>query len=232
MIKFKTSTGIDFKLPASLRDVTLQKYIEFLQFVIPTKPKILERLDAAENENDFNEILNEIDAIITAREIHPYYLRVLEFWTGLKYSDLENMNVQNLNWCYNYLMKMFNNMPDPEYSNVFEVDGELWYLPERYMTNSTVIEYAESAQFQQNMKDLAGGDWQAMAKIMCVICRKKDEVYRSTLLRREKMFLGWNLENIYRVAFFLLKRSETLALSFQAFTSAQDLARLKRVLKN
>lgn len=232
MIKFKTSHGLDFELPESLKDITLKKYIEFLQFIIPTKPKILQRLDASENEKEFNDILAEIDEQITAREIHPYYLRVLEYWSGLKYSDLEDINVYNLNWCFNYLSKLFNNMPEPEYSNIIEVNGELWYLPERYMSNSTVIEYAESAQFQQNMKDLAGGDWQAMAKIMCVLVRKKDEVYHSSLLRREKMFLGWNLNDVWRVAFFLLKRSELLHLSFQAYTNAAELAKLRQASKN
>lgn len=232
MLNIQTETGTEINVPSDLKEITLKKYIDFLQLVEPSKPECLKKIDQAKDEDELQKAISEIDELITARHIHPYYIRVICFWSGNKESDLQDLEVASLVWLYQYLIKLLNDLPEPEYSNVIEVNGELWYLPERYMTNSTVIEYAESAQFQQNMKDLAGGDWQAMAKILCVLVRKKDEVYRSSLLRRESMFLGWNLADVWRVGFFLLKRSELLQLSFQAYINAQALSKLRQELNN
>ena len=232
MLKVQTETGTEINIPSELKEITLKKYIEFLQFVEPTKPECLKKVDKAENEEEREKAIAEIDSLVIARQIHPYYIRVICYWSGNNENDLQDLDVASLVWLFQYINNLLNNLPEPEYTNVIEVNGEFWYLPERYMTDSTVIEYAESAQFQQNMKDLAAGDWLAMAKILCVLVRKKDEKYHSSLLKREKMFLDWNLADVWRVGFFLLKRSELLQLSFQAYTNAQALSRLRQELNN
>jgi hypothetical protein len=232
MLKVQTETGTEINIPSELKEITLKKYIEFLQFVEPTKPECLKKVDKAENKEEREKAIAEIDSLVIARQIHPYYIRVICYWSGNNENDLQDLDVASLVWLFQYINNLLNNLPEPEYTNVIEVNGEFWYLPERYMTDSTVIEYAESAQFQQNMKDLAAGDWLAMAKILCVLVRKKDEKYHSSLLKREKMFLDWNLSDVWRVGFFLLKRSELLQLSFQAYTNAQALSRLRQELNN
>jgi hypothetical protein len=232
MLKVQTETGTEINIASELKEITLKKYIEFLQFVEPTKPECLKKVDKAENEEERDKAIAEIDSLVIARQIHPYYIRVICYWSGNNENDLQDLDVASLVWLFQYINNLLNNLPEPEYTNVIEVNGEFWYLPERYMTDSTVIEYAESAQFQQNMKDLAAGDWLAMAKILCVLVRKKDEKYHSSLLKREKMFLDWNLADVWRVGFFLLKRSELLHLSFQAYTNAQALSRLRQELNN
>ena len=232
MLNIQTQTEVQINVPSELKEITLKKYIDFLQLVEPSKPECLKKIDQAKDEEELQKAIAEIDELVTARQIHPYYIRVICYWSGNKESDLQDLEVSSLVWLYQYIVKLLNDLPEPEYTNVIEVNGEFWYLPERYMTNSTVIEYAESAQFQQNMKDLAGGDWLAMAKILCVLVRKKDEKYHSSLLKREKMFLDWNLEDVWRVGFFLLKRNELLQLSFQAYTNAQALSKLRQELNN
>lgn len=232
MLKVQTETGTEINIPSELKEITLKKYIEFLQFVEPTKPECLKKVDKAENEDERDKAISEIDSLVIARQIHPYYIRVICYWSGNNENDLQDLDVASLVWLFQYINNLLNNLPEPEYTNVIEVNGEFWYLPERYMTDSTVIEYAESAQFQQNMKDLAAGDWLAMAKILCVLVRKQGEKYNSSLLKREKMFLDWNLADVWRVGFFLLKRSELLQLSFQAYTNAQALSKLRQELNN
>jgi hypothetical protein len=125
-----------------------------------------------------------------------------------------------------------NNYDEPEYTNVILVNDELWYLPMRYMEKSTLIEYAEASQFEANLKDLDKGNFGALAKIMCVLVRKEGEMYSDKLLKREEMFLNWNLENCLKVAFFLLKRSEISQQNFLIYTAAQDLMNAKQASKN
>jgi len=102
----------------------------------------------------------------------------------------------------------------------------------RYMEKSTLIEYAEASQFEANLKDLDKGNFGALAKIMCVLVRKEGEMYSDKLLKREEMFLNWNLENCLKVAFFLLKRSEISQQNFLIYTAAQDLMNAKQASKN
>jgi hypothetical protein len=172
------------------------------------------------------------------RKIYPYFARVVaHFAEGITEAEIigqkgPGMNVGQLEYLYNTIVSILNNYEEPEYSNVMLVDGELWYLPTRYMEKSTLIEFAEASQFEANLKDLEKGNWGALAKIMCVLVRKEGEPYSDKLLRREEQFLGWNLKNCLQVAFFLLKRNEISVQNLQIYMAAQDLMNAKQESKN
>jgi hypothetical protein len=253
MQTYNTSEGGQFTYPESLADITLKQYIDFLNFVEPTKPQELVNI-----QNAYNDYYNsdqkdeedlrlkyeaEIDKLtdrIMIKKVYPYYARVVSFFAdglteqqilgGKKHGD--GMNLGHLQFLYSRVLEILNNVTEPEYSNVIMVDDELWYLPMRYMEKSTLIEYAEASQFEANMKDLENGNWLALPKIMCVLVRKENEVYSDALMKREEMFLNWSLENCLRVSFFLLKRSEISILSLQAYTAAQALTKLKQGLND
>jgi hypothetical protein len=253
MIKLTTDNGQSFEYPESLRDVTLKQYLEYLEFIESTKPKVLKDIDTAnikiaeaielkDNKGlelarkELDDATETIDDIIQYQQIFPYYARVISFFSGLSVPFIlgqdggEGMRVDHLTGLYVHTTKMFNHLPEVEYSNVLEVNGEVWYLPEKFMNDSTVIEFAEAAQFQANLSKVENGEWKALAKMMCVLVRKKDEQYSDKLLKREELFLSWNLLDCWRVAFFLLRRIETLRLSFLTFTSAQTLMQLRQEL--
>lgn len=253
MVNFKTDNGDSFSYPNSLQDITLKKYIEFIDFVENTKPKILLDIEKANEKiseaieikdtkglesakNELNQLIDNIDDVIKYQQLHPYYARVVSFFSGLDVAYIlgqdggNGMRVDHLTWLYTHTLNIFHDLPEVEYTNVIEVDGELWYLPERFMTDSTVIEFAEAAQFQANLSKIEGGQWKAIAKVMCVIVRKKDEQYSDKLLKREEIFLNWNLFDCWKVAFFLRKRIETLQLSSAIYTNILNLRQLKQEL--
>lgn len=255
MIIFKTSNGQKFEYPHELKDITLKQYLTYLDLVQPQRPEILLKIDSlndkliqAQEENDkkgtaqfqkeLDEAIASIDDIVTYQKLFPYYAKVVSYWSGMPESVIlgkgenEGMNTNDLTNLYLHITKILNDLPTVEYSNVIEVDGEFWYLPEQYLKNATVIEFAESSQFLANMKKVEGGQWYAISKIMCVLVRKKDEKYNDSLLRREEMFLGWNLENVWRVAFFLLRLNAKYQLSINNYISAQQLTKLRLALKN
>ena len=253
MQKYNTSDGGQFTYPETLADITLKQYIDFVTLVEPTKPQELvniqnayyEYFEAGEKEAEaleqkYKAEIEKLTDRIMIKKIYPYYARVVSFFAeglteqqilgGKKHGD--GMNLGHLQFLYSCILEILNNVEEPEYSNVIEVDGEFWYLPEQYLKNATVIEFAESSQFLANMKKVEGGQWYAISKIMCVLVRKKDEKYSDSLLRREEMFLGWNLENVWRVAFFLLRLNVKYQLSINNYISAQQLTKLKLALKN
>ena len=255
MIKFATDNGQSFEYPESLSDVTLKQYLEYLEFVESTKPKVLKDIDTAnikiaeaidlkDNKGlelarkELDEATETIDDIVQYQQIFPYYARVISFFSGLSVPFIlgqdggAGMRLDHIQWLYGQTINIFNQLPDVEYSNVLEVNGEVWYLPERFMSDSTVIEFAESAQFQANLSKVENGEWKALAKMMCVLVRKKDEQYSDKLLKREELFLSWNLLDCWKVAFFLLRRIEVLQLSFQTYTNVQTLMQLRQELIN
>jgi hypothetical protein len=256
MIKFTTDNEQSFEYPESLSDVTLKQYLEFLEFVESTKPKVLKDIDTANikiaeaielKDNKGLELARKelddatavIDDVVQYQQIFPYYARVISFFSGLsvplilgQVADTLGMRVDHLTGLYIHTTKIFNQLPEVEYSNVLEVNGEVWYLPERFMSDSTVIEFAETAQFQANLSKVENGEWKALAKMMCVLVRKKDEQYSDKLLKREELFLSWNLLDCWKVAFFLLRRIEVLRLSLLTYTNAQTLMQLKQELIN
>lgn len=254
MYNISTSAGGSFTFPQTLADITLKQYIDFMTFVEPTKPDELRRIEIAsqafneaekpqEKEKagaEFDEAVNACNDIVMYRKVYPYFARVVaHFANGITEEEIiggkkqgDGMNIGNLEYLYTSVVKMLNNYEEPEYTNVILVDGELWYLPMRYMEKSTLIEYAEASQFEANLKDVEEGNWKALAKIMCVLVRKEGEQYSDKLLKREEMFLNWTLDNCLKVAFFLLKRNEISQQNLAIYMAAQDLMNAKQELKN
>lgn len=254
MYNISTSTGISFTFPSELADISLRQYVDFMTFVEPTMPDEFRRVEVASTEKnsaeteqekekawqEFDEAVKACDDIVMYRKIYPYFARVVaHFAKGITEQQIlggkghgDGMNVGQLEYLYSTIIRIMNHYEEPEYSNVILVDGELWYLPERYMEKSTLIEYAEASQFEANLKDLDKGNWGALAKIMCVLVRKEGEQYSDKLLRREEQFLNWNLQNCLQVAFFLLKRSEISQQNFQIYMAAQDLMNAKQASRN
>lgn len=255
MIQFSTDNGYKFSYPNTLEDITLKQYIEFLDFVETTKPKCLLDIEEANNkiqeaielkdkkgleiaQNELNASIDVIDDVVKYQQLFPYYARVVSFFSGLDVAiilgtnDGQGMKVEHLEWLYNHITDIFNHLPAIEYSNTIEVNGEKWYLPEQYMTNSTVIEFAEAAQFQSNMSKIENGHWKSIAKVMCVLVRKKDEQYSDKLLKREELFLSWNLLDCWKVAFFLRRQIEILKINTATSTNLLNLMRLELELKS
>jgi hypothetical protein len=250
MFNINTSSGITFSFPQTLSDITLGQYIDFMTFVEPTKPSELIAIENASQANneaeteqekekaavDLELAVNACNDIVMYRKVYPYFARVVaHFAKGITEAEIiggknqgDGMNIGNLEYLYTSIVKMLNSYEEPEYTNVILVDDELWYLPMRYMEKSTLIEYAESSQFEANLKDVQDGNWKALAKIMCVLVRKDGEQYSDKLLKREEMFLSWTLENCLKVAFFLLKRNETSQQNMLIYMAAQDLMNVKR----
>lgn len=186
----------------------------------------------------------ELDAAIEERDRPEHRIAILEyeawcvsFWSGIALDELlgytgESMQLNELRAIYHFIMNRLNPSEDVEYSNVLEVDGELWYLPAKYMQDGTVIEYLEASEFQMRVNKLVAGQWSTMAEIMCILVKKEGEKYHKDLMDRKQMFLGWTMDKVWAVAFFLMTRIERLSLASLTYIRAQQLVHLKQELKH
>ena len=252
MIQLSTSNGDKFEYPLNLQDVTLKKYLDFLSLVEPTKPQVLKDIDLLLQQIDeikkgkeyqektlqLEEKINSITDLVKAQQIYPYYARVISYFSTLTEDYIlgkdggMGMEVKALEWMYNHIIGIFNNLPEVAYDHIIERGNEVWYLPTQFMKDSTVIEFAETAQFIAQMQSMEAGNWFAMPKVMCVLVRKKDEPYHERLLKREKDFLEWNMLDVWRVCFFLLKQIEKSQISSLISTNSLRLTKLKQELES
>lgn len=241
----------NYIIPTSLKDITLRDFVGYCDLEkneLPTDIRALHELQdelsliPESDKLDRQPVLNKIEVlqgIVSNEDYEPilidWYAKVVSYWTKLSYNKIigyegEGMQLSQLKALYYQFQELVTPSYEPEYSQVIEHNDKLWYLPEQNMTNGTVIEYLEASNFQKLANELAGGEWHVFAKIMCILVKKKDEKYSKDLMIRESMFLDWTMDKVWAVAFFLLKRTETLKTAFLTYTKALNLARLKQEL--
>jgi hypothetical protein len=254
MIKFK-ALGKQYEAPRQLSDITLGRFIQYCTFESKVMPKELKEIiklngelsEIPENDKlDRQPVLDKLSALYEIIEadsygetLISYYAKIVEFWSGLPYAVImgedggESMNIGQLKALSLQLQTLVNTPPENvEYSPVIEFNSEIWYLPTQYMKNSTVIEYLESSQFYKLQDQLAGGQWGALASVICFLLRKKGEKYSKDLLKRRSMFLGLPMDKAYQVAFFFLKRTNIYSKLLANYTAAQNLANFRQALRD
>lgn len=98
---------------------------------------------------------------------------------------------------------------DPDFSH-FDYKGEKFNLPKRGMSGSTVGEFVEAVNWQHLTANLYKGEYQALPKIIALLCRKKDEelpINQEKLdefvQERAEFFNDLPLEIAQKVGFFL-----------------------------
>jgi len=238
-------------------DILFSRFFEYLDDIDPKRPEELDQFIKEHSEE-----LATIDESLTPEEkenlgvlmfkarmaamppqdkfkCYEFYCLDVGFWCEIEPNAIqEAMNLEQLEqvfWLLQYEMNPANAKVNEEFTG-FEINGEWFGIPTKHMTESTVLEFSESAQFQTRMKDVENGDYKAMADVMCVLCRPKGEKYSYTEMkhnRRRKMFLGTTMDNVINTAFFLLKLSETLKNNLLIYTLVGEKSRMEaKILKS
>ena len=281
-----------YRYPESAEDITIGRYISYLQDVEPTRPDCMKRIEAASAEmvliineaadlmppdaprhypavmdaaraylagkptgkarKHLPDVLDRLEAAagerrqaieaisrqVYAREVLPYYARVVAHFTGVPLPRVMGeqgppMAYNEVEAVYSKLIKALQDCPDPnEEARAIHFQGVTYRLPDRFMEKSTVIEFAEAAQFQSAAKDLEAGEWSALIDVCAVLMRPDGVSYdEAGYHERRALFVDLPLADAMRVAFFLMRRSVEYARSFQVYTLAYHLARLRRELR-
>ncbi len=105
------------------------------------------------------------------------------------------------------------------------------------MEGATVAEFAEAAQFEENVGELMTGRWEAMLDVMVVLCRPKGEKYNYEKAKhniRRKMFRTLTMDIVINVAFFLhrlndILKNNLLIYSLQTHLEEKELQRLEKL---
>ena len=162
-------------VPESLQDITLRRFIEYHNTVVPMTPASMTELSAIEQEiaevrankkksfklreqqekalrDKYNDMLKAIPEVVIKPEWLPHSEREIQFWSGFpdEYKGLIALeDLMALRTLINNLVAKY----QPKKDMVsFKFKETTWFLPPAEMNGSTLIEFVESAQYEHNYK--------------------------------------------------------------------------------
>ena len=166
------------------------------------------------------------DPLWLSRNWHPYQLRTVQcFFPDIQ----EDLTVDELNYLFGKCTAACLQPDQVDYKQLYYHDGVTYTLPDKLMRNSTLIEFAEAAQYESALKQATGGDANGLLKMCAVLLRPvgvteySEELFESNV----KAFETLPLQVAYEVGFFLTWLSAKYALSLNHSMLAQAVAEMQ-----
>lgn len=198
-------------------------------------PQLLLEFEKA--RQDIDNTLDAMGDLWYAAKMLPFMSHAVHHFTRVPLprilgADGPGMDVRAIEFLYEKITVAITPREAYEYKQAYIVQGEAYELPEKHMANATVIEFAESAQFQANAERLKNGHLTSLIDVCAVLLRKPGEAYSDAVYQRNReTFKALTLRQALEIAFFLMKRSEQYASAFLTSTALQA-ARRARALVN
>lgn len=206
-MKFKYQNKT-YHFPASLRDITLRKRIEFDKLYakdIETMRNDVYRKD--ENGMDIPPV--EMDEILFNVSVA---LRNFAFFTGIPLEEVEqNIAVEDvLNVYHSCFKQLHEQQDDIKIEKEYVWNDEVWTLEQPKLTYESKITFNElvvSKQIVKQMHDVGSGNWEAMVYIASIFLKRKDEVFDESWIapdsERLQMMYDLPMDIALAVGFFL-----------------------------
>lgn len=174
-----------------------------------------------QSQSKLVECFEIMDEVWEAQVKYPYMAKVVNYFTGIPLDACYGKVAQSLELKYLTFMftKILNAISVPEelkYKQIYDFNGTLYYLPDKLMAKSTLLEFAEAAQFDKGRKAIENNDAQGLLHVIAVLLRKKDEAYSDEVFQRNCIdFLKLPLQVGFEIGFFLTKLSESYQVDLQ-----------------
>jgi hypothetical protein len=236
MIVF-TLNGTKYTHPETCEDVTIQQVIDFYRDVYPTRPALMLEMSEAVSEEPINEkrvaaIEKKMQSKVwISTQLYPYFVRVVHHFCRVPLSNLDLIKPQSLEYLYHHCIGSMRNPGEVQYRQLYLIDGEVYKLPTKLMSQSTLQEFAEAAQYEDNAEIVSKGKpdsyqyYEGLLNVCSVILRKEDEEYSEEVYERNReRFKTLPLQTLYEVGFFL----KTLSLNY---VLGLNLSLLKRAVQ-
>lgn len=230
--------GTERLIPLALEDITLRTYLHLVA-ADARMPKSLKAIVKERNERKRKMLAGMVKKTVYANEFLPFYAEAIEAAAGIPKEDLLGTDAREgapvaliERWYWNIVGIGSNFQPSDE-PPIWRRDGKTWTLPAKFMEKSTFIEFAEAAQYEEHSASLAAGNWNALPYVMAVIVRPEGEAFNAENIEaRAEYFLNWTMADAMQVAFFLLKRSESLSIDSAIYSLARKAGRMSLASKS
>lgn len=158
------------------------------------------------------------DALWIAKNWHPYQLRVVQTLTGIQ----EELTVQELRFLFDRCTQALAVPEKLEYKQIYKHEGIVYTLPDKLMSKSTLIEFAEAAQYDAALKQAQNGDAEGLLKMCAVLMRPSgvEEHNEAVFDRNVEALQTLPLQTAYEISFFLTWLSAKYTLNSNRSTLA------------
>ena len=169
-------------------------------------PALIDQFNQSQKALD--KCLEIMDEVWESQVKYPYMAKTVNYFTGIPLDACYGKVAESLELKYLTYMfsKILNAISVPEilkYKQIYDFNGALYYLPDKLMSKSTLLEFAEAAQFDKGRKAIENNDAQGLLHVIAVLLRKKDEAYSEEVFQRNCIdFLKLPLQVGFEIGFF------------------------------
>ncbi len=199
-------------------------------------PSLLDQYDQLVDQ--FIQRVKIMDDLWLSEVKYPYMADVVHYFTKIPLSACYGKVAESLELKYlKYLFdKILNAMTKPEelkYKQIYEFNGKVYVLPDKLMAKSTLLEFAEAAQFDKARKQVMNNEAEGLLRMVSVLLRENGEEYNEDVFNKNMNdFIHLPLQVAYEVGFFLTKLSEKYSLDLQTSMLQQAIQSLPLPHKN
>lgn len=158
------------------------------------------------------------DDLWLSKNWHPYQLRVVRSLTSIE----DDLTVDELEYLFKKCTDALLAHKDITYKQIYQHEGVVYTLPSSLMSKSTLIEFAEAAQYEAALKQSEGGDANGLLQMCAVLLRPSgvDQYSEEVFEQNCQAFQTLPLQVAYEVSFFLTWLSSKYALNLNQSTIA------------
>lgn len=182
-------------------------------------PEVYSNWKAAKaKEDSLNKTMTSNNWFI--RNYLPYTAKVVSHFTDVPIDACrglgdEHLKIGTLEYLYNKIVGVITSEPMDTEKQVYYLAGEVYELPSKHMAKSTLIEFAEAAQYEQLLSNVKNGELMALLDVAAVILRKQGEPYSDEVYERNrKAFEQMTMHDLFQIGFFLQKLNKKSAFAF------------------
>lgn len=185
-----------------------------------------------ENVDKFLEKMEIMDDVWLSEVKYPFMADVVHYFTKIPLSACygrvaESLKLKYLKFLFDKIMNAMTLPEELKYKQIYEFNNKIYILPDKLMAKSTLLEFAEAAQFDKSRKQIENNESEGLLRMVAVLLRENGEEYNEFVFEKNMVdFLQLPLQVAYEVSFFLMRQSENYSLDLQTYMLQQAMQNL------
>jgi len=185
-----------------------------------------------ENVDKFLEKMEIMDDVWLSEVKYPFMADVVHYFTKIPLSACygrvaESLELKYLKFLFDKIMNAMTQPEELKYKQIYEFNSKIYILPDKLMAKSTLLEFAEAAQFDKSRKQIENNESEGLLRMVAVLLRENGEEYNEFVFEKNMVdFLQLPLQVAYEVSFFLMRQSENYSIDLQTYMLQQAMQNL------
>ena len=185
-----------------------------------------------DNVDKFLEKMEIMDDVWLSEVKYPFMADVVHYFTKIPLSACygrvaESLELKYLKFLFDKIMNAMTQPEELKYKQIYEFNNKIYILPDKLMAKSTLLEFAEAAQFDKSRKQIENNESEGLLRMVAVLLRENGEEYNEFVFEKNMVdFLQLPLQVAYEVSFFLMRQSENYSLDLQTYMLQQSMQSL------